>query len=106
MSTGRDLTRGPVHRAILSVTAPMVVGILGVIAVGFVDAIFLGMLGQQELAVVGFVYPVTTAIISLSIGLSAGANAALSQAIGAGATGPRVDRMGLHAMGLGLCLGL
>ncbi|PWJ17506.1 MATE family efflux transporter [Jannaschia seohaensis] len=70
---GRDLTEGPVWRALLAVSAPMMLGIAAVISLGLVDAYFLSKVSPEALTAVGFVYPVTTAVSSLSIGLSAGA---------------------------------
>ena len=102
----RDLTEGPVWRALGAMSAPMSFGIFAVLSVGLADAYFLGQLGGAELAAVGFIYPVTTAITSLSIGLSAGANAALSQGVGAGDDAEATRRLGLHAIGLGLVLSL
>jgi putative MATE family efflux protein len=81
-------------------------GIFSVIAVGLADAYFLGQVSGAALAAVGFIYPVITALTSLSIGLSAGANAALSQRIGAGADDDDTQRLGLHAIGLGVLLSL
>ena len=104
-STTRDLNEGPVWRALLSVSGPMAFGIFAVISVGLVDAYFLGRLGGDALAAVGFVYPITMTITSLSIGLSAGANAAISQALGRKAEGDAAVRIGLHALGIGTVLG-
>ena len=100
----RDLTAGPVWHALAAMSAPMSIGILAVLSVGLVDAYFLGQVGEAELAAVGFVYPVTAAITSLSIGLSAGANAALSQAIGKGDDDMAVSRTGIQTIGLGTTL--
>ena len=98
----RDLTQGPVWRALTAMSAPMVAGIFAVLSVGVADAYFLGQLGSAPLAAVGFIYPVTAAITSLSIGLSAGANAALSQAIGRKDDETAVERLALHATAMGL----
>ncbi|SHI36769.1 MATE family efflux transporter [Wenxinia saemankumensis] len=100
----RDLNEGPVWRALASVSGPMMLGIAGVLSVGLADAFFLGQLGGAPLAAVGYIYPVTTAITSLSIGLSAAANAMVSQAIGRGEDGEDVVRRGLHAVGTGMAL--
>ena len=99
-----DLTQGPVHRALARVSSPMMLGILAVLSVGIVDAYFLGQLGSAPLAAVGYIYPVTTALSSLAIGLSAGASAAVSQALGREEDSAHVSRMSLHAFGLGLLL--
>ncbi|SPJ22753.1 MATE family efflux transporter [Palleronia abyssalis] len=102
----QNLAEGSVTRAVLKVSAPMTLGIFGVISVGLADAYFLGRVGQTQLAAVGYIYPVTVAVTSLSIGLSAGANAALSQSIGRGDDSNDTIRMGMHALGLGLLVGL
>ncbi len=85
-------------------SAPMSLGIFSVIAVGLADAYFLGKVSGAALAAVGFIYPVITAITSLSIGLSAGANAAISQYVGAGKSDEDTRRLGIHAIGLGALL--
>ena len=57
----RDLTEGPVWKALSSVSAPMSFGILAVLSIGVVDSYFLGRLGETPLAAIGFIFPVTTA---------------------------------------------
>lgn len=84
----------------------MTLGILGVLAVGLADAYFLARVGRTQLAAVGYIYPVTVSVTSLSIGLAAGANAALSQSIGRGTSEDDTHRMAIHALGLGLVVGL
>jgi putative MATE family efflux protein len=102
----RDLTQGPIWKALAVMSAPMSLGIFSVIAVGLADAYFLGQVSGAALAAVGFIYPVITALTSLSIGLSAGANAALSQSVGAGDDEEDNRQLGLHAIGLGVALSL
>jgi len=102
----KDLTKGPIWKALTTMSAPMSFGIFAVIAVGLADAYFLGQVSGAALAAVGFIYPVITALTSLSIGLSAGANAALSQGIGAQKSDGDIQRLGLHAIGLGIALSL
>ncbi|MFW5642153.1 MAG: MATE family efflux transporter, partial [Roseicyclus sp.] len=100
------MTDTPVARALLKISAPMSLGILGVLLIGLADAWFLSLVGETELAAIGFVYPVIVAISAFSIGMSAGADAALSQAIGREAPKSQVARMALHAAGFGAVLGL
>ena len=102
--TSRDLTTGPVWRELFAMSAPMTVGILAVLSVGLADAYFLGRLGGAPLAAVGFIYPVTAAVTSLSIGLSAGANALVSQGLGRGESEAKAARMAYHAVAIGLVL--
>ena len=101
---GRDLTEGPVWRGLAAVTLPMMLGIAAVISTGLVDAYFLARVSPEALAAVGFVFPVTTAISSLSIGMSAGASAIIAQALGRGEDDTDVTRRGLHALAIGLAL--
>ena len=54
-------------------------------AVGLSDAYSAGRLGEQPLAAISFTFPVVTTLVSLAIGLSAGASSVLSRAIGDGA---------------------
>ncbi|CTQ49210.1 MATE family efflux transporter [Jannaschia donghaensis] len=100
----RDLTEGPVWKGIAILSGPMMLGILAVISTGLVDAYFLAKVSPEALAAVGFVYPVTTAISSLSIGLSAGAGAIISQALGRKESDDDVTRRGLHSLGIGMIL--
>ena len=100
----KDLTKGPIWRALVAMSAPMSFGIFAVLSVGLADAFFLSRVGGSALAAVGFIYPVTTAITSLSIGLSAGANTALSQGVGRGDNDEETRRLSLHAIALGLAL--
>lgn len=100
----RDLTEGPIWRALAAVSAPMSFGILSVLSVGVIDAYFLGQLGGAPLAAIGFIFPVTAAFASLAIGLSAGANATVSQSLGRDDDPEVTARYGLHACCLGFVL--
>ncbi len=100
----QDLTNGPVWKELAQLSAPMSFGILAVMSIGLADAYFLGQLGGAPLAAIGYIYPATMTLGSLSIGLSAGANAALSQSIGRGDNVEDTSRLALHAFGLGLVL--
>ena len=107
MSAGRrNLNDGPVARQLARVSAPMSVGIFSVLAIGLADAFFLARVGDSELAAVGFVYPVIVVVSAFSVGLSAGANTALSQARGREISDEDVGHMAFHAALLGLGLGL
>jgi len=104
MSTERDLNAGPVGCALITVSAPMTLGILGVLSVGLADAFFLARHSDAALAAIGFIYPVIVALVSLSIGLAAGTNTVVSQAIGKGERSAARYRLTLHAMGLAALL--
>jgi len=94
----RNLNKGPVWRAIARVSAPMTLGILGVLLVGLSDAFFLARAGETELTAIGFIYPVIVALTSLAIGLSAGTNTVVSQSLGRGDSEKDGARIALHAV--------
>lgn len=62
----------------------MVVGILSVIGFNVVDTWFIAQLGTDQLAAIGFTFPVVFTLGSLSLGLGAGAASLISRAIGRG----------------------
>lgn len=95
----RNLNRGPVGRALWRVSAPMSIGILGVLSVGLADAAFLARAGDVPLTAIGFVYPAIVALTSLSIGLGAGTSAVVSQELGRnGDDDDRASRLALHSL--------
>lgn len=82
MPDKRDLTHGSVRYQLIRLAGPLVFGIIALISVGIVDAYFLGQLGTEPLAAISFAFPVSFAITSLAIGLSAGTGSVLSRSIG------------------------
>lgn len=83
----------------------MVLGVLAIMSVGLADAYFVGKLGEIPLAAISFIFPVTTALTSLGIGLSAGSNAVVSQALGAGSR-KLAERVAAHSLALSAVLGV
>ncbi len=77
-----DLTQGSVKRHILRMLLPFWLAILAMISAGVVDTIFLGHLGVNALAAVGFCFPIIFLGNSLNIGLGAGTMSAISRDIG------------------------
>ena len=63
-------------------TAPMTLGILGMIAFNLVDTYYVGQLGTLELAALSFTFPVVLIISSIAHGLGVGMTAAVSRATG------------------------
>ncbi|PWE17275.1 MATE family efflux transporter [Marinicauda salina] len=97
--SSRDLTQGPVFGHILRLVVPMSFGIVAMMAVGVVDAYWVGKLGTAEQAAVQFVFPVSMAVMSISIGLGAGAVSVVSRAAGRGDHG-RTARLATDAIAL------
>lgn len=101
MSEKAKLTRGSIARHLVEQTAPMIIGVTAMISIGLVDAYFIGRLGATELAAMSFVFPVTTALSSLGVGVMAGTSSVVSRAIGAGE-----DERASRCAALGILLGL
>lgn len=79
-------------------TSPMVVGVLSVMSIAIADSYFLGQVSSQHLAAISIVYPISIVLSSLGIGLSAGANALVSQAIGSKSGSDKV--LSAHSVGI------
>lgn len=84
MAGSRDLTNGPVRGHLMHLGAPMVVGIIAVMAISLADAWFVAQLGLEPLAAISFTFPLVFSIASVAIGLGAGAASVVSRAIGTG----------------------
>lgn len=77
------LTQGSVGRHLVGMTLPVLVGIATMMAQAFVDAWFIGQVGDRELAALGFAFPVLMVVTSVAIGLGAGTSSVVARAIGA-----------------------
>ena len=66
------LTKGPPSKAIISMMAPMVIGLFVIIGNGLVDAYFIGQLGYAQLAAVSYAFPVWFVLGGIVMGLGIG----------------------------------
>ncbi|MAU91925.1 MAG: MATE family efflux transporter, partial [Gammaproteobacteria bacterium TMED182] len=64
------LTAGPIGPGLLRLTLPMVLGISSSLLAGLAETYYLGLLGSAELAALGFTFPVTSGLMSLTLGVS------------------------------------
>ena len=64
-------------------TVPVLFGIFTMMMQGFVDAYFIGRVGDRELAALSFAFPVLMIVTSVAIGLGAGTSSVVARAIGA-----------------------
>jgi putative MATE family efflux protein len=78
----KNLTEGSVRSSFFTLWIPMIGGVLAVKAIGVSDAYFVGQLGEDPLAAISYTFPIVMTLISLAIGLSAGASSVLSRAVG------------------------
>jgi putative MATE family efflux protein len=91
------LLDGDIRKILISLTVPMALGIVFIIAIDVTDALWVGLLGTDELAALSFCFPVIAAVMSASMGLGIGATSAIARAIGAGDE-QRVRRLTTHAL--------
>tara|TARA_R110000787_G_scaffold22225_7_gene64716 strand:- start:5237 stop:6547 length:1311 start_codon:yes stop_codon:yes gene_type:complete len=66
----------------MRLTMPMIGGITALMAVGIVDAYFVGQIGLHELAALGFVLPVTHGVNSIGLGLGMAISVLVSRYFG------------------------
>ncbi len=97
------LTEGPITPILVKMSAQMLVGILGMIAFSLVDTYFVGQLGPDELAAMGYVLPVAMVVMGLSFGLGTGAATVVARAMGQG-DHYRVQRLTTDALSLSLVI--
>ncbi len=79
-----QLLEGPVDKLLLKKALPMVYGIAGMFVFNLVDTLFVGRLGEGQLAAMGYVMPVIAVLNGLTFGIGNGATAVISNAIGRG----------------------
>ena len=78
------LTRGHVGLTLFRQSWPMTVGLIATIGISIADTIYVGQLGPQQLAAMGFCFPVIFSVSAISVGLGTGAASLVGRAIGAG----------------------
>lgn len=78
------LTQGSVSSGLFRLTLPMILGISSNLVAGLVEIWYMGLLGTSELAAYSFTFPVTGALMSISLGISIGLSSVLARAVGAG----------------------
>lgn len=80
------ILHGDIRKTLQSMTVPMLLGMITLMSFNLVDTFFISLLGTEQLAAISFTFPVTFALISLSIGLSIGTSAVIAKGLGAGKT--------------------
>ena len=79
-----QLTEGQVSIQLLKLSLPMVWGVLSVLAFSLADTYFVAQLGTNELAAIGFTFPVVTVLSSIAMGLGPGVSSVVARVIGKG----------------------
>ena len=73
----------PIVPLVLSMAIPPMISMFMQYTYNFVDCMFVSWIGEEELTAVSLAFPVTTLILSVSIGLGVGTNALIARNLGA-----------------------
>lgn len=79
-----DFTVGPVHRHLISLTGYMFMGLVSVMTASLMEAVYVGMVGTDQLAAISFTFPLTMMLQGVVSGLSIGAASIVARTIGSG----------------------
>jgi len=78
----QDFTTGSIGRAVLVLSVPMMIEMIGQSIFGIVDAFFVGKLGAAPLAAVGLTDSLLTIVFSIALGLAMATTAFVARRIG------------------------
>jgi putative MATE family efflux protein len=81
----------------VKLTLPMILSLLAMVSFNLIDTFFIGQLGADELAAIGFTFPVVFVIGGIAMGLGVATSSLVSRAIGAGDAG-RVKRLATDSL--------
>jgi len=95
------LVEGPVAKTLVRLTTPMVIAMFAMVGFNLVDTFYVGRLGTEPLAAMGFTLPVVMAVNSISLGIGMGTTAVVSKAIGKRDT-EGVRRLAVSSLLLGI----
>ena len=98
-------TGGGVGGHLLRLGSFMAVGSVALNAAQVAEAVFLGMVGTEALAAMGFAFPITITLFAFAGGIGTGASSVIARAMGAGDR-ERAAVLATHAQLLGLAVGI
>jgi len=76
------LASGPVGQHLVTMTAPVLLGIATLMGQALIDAWFIGQVGIDSLAAYSFGFPILMIVTSVAIGLGAGTSSVVARALG------------------------
>lgn len=100
-SMGVDTLLGDPKKAIVKLSVPMIIAMTFQTVYNLVDAIWVAGLGANELAAVGFAFPIFFAITGFANGIGIGGSSAISRYIGRGDR-RRAEQSAEHALVVGV----
>lgn len=99
------LTTGPVAGTLARLSLPMFIAMFAMMGLNIVDTYFIGQLGTEQLAAMGFTLAVVMAVNSVSMGIGMGTAAVVSRVIGRG-DAVEARRLTVDAIALGFTVAL
>ncbi|MEH6544142.1 MAG: MATE family efflux transporter [Porticoccaceae bacterium] len=78
------IVNAPIGPTLLRLTLPMIAGIISLMLLGLVDSYFVGQLGLDELAALGFTLPVISSAHGIALGVGMALSVLISRMLGAG----------------------
>lgn len=96
-------SQASLSRQLFAMTWPMLFGVLSLMTFQLADSAFIGQLGRDPLAALGFTLPMQQLIIGLQVGLGIATTAIISRTLGAG-DDRRAERLGGLVTAVGAAL--
>jgi putative MATE family efflux protein len=84
MNSRHNLVDGEISKTLISMTMPVILGMLMLFSFNLVDTFFISRLGTEPLSAISFTFPLTFSILSLAIGLGIGTSAVVAKYLGRG----------------------
>lgn len=100
-----DFTIGPVHRHLTRLTGYMFMGLVSVMTASLMEAVYVGIVGTNQLAAISFTFPLIMVLQGVVMGFSIGASSVVARTMGAG-NRERVRRLITHCFLLVMTLTL
>ena len=97
------LLQGPVGKTLISLSIPMVFGIMAILLFAIVDTLYIGRLGAEPLAAMGFIFPINFIVMNITRGLGIGVSSTIARAIGED-NQPKVQRLATDGLGLAVLI--
>ena len=82
MADKNHITTGSVTKKLISLTIPMVFGMISMVIFNLIDTFYVARLGTEELAAMGFTFPIVMVVTSVSLGFGIATSSVVSRAIG------------------------
>jgi putative MATE family efflux protein len=78
------LLEAPIPGVLFQLSWPLTVGLFAVVAINVTDTFYVGRLGADPLAAIGYCFPVIFGMSAIAIGVGNGATSVVARALGAG----------------------